>query len=118
MSRGSTGLYATMATRTSDRFPQEYLEQTVTDLKVGEHSVVPATALVVDGDLKCWLRPDVVCESDRTALNTTTPCIMVWREEKGYVVGLYTCKAYRWRIAESSGVSDGAGLIPVVEVRY
>jgi hypothetical protein len=39
MSRSDTGLYATIATRTSDRFPQEYLEQTVTDLKVGEHSV-------------------------------------------------------------------------------
>ena len=92
MSSGGTGLYATMATRTSDRFPQEYLEQTLADLKVGEHSVVPATVLAVDGNVRCWLRPEVVCETDRTALNTTTPYIMDWRESKGYAMRLHTCK--------------------------
>jgi hypothetical protein len=118
MSRGGTGLYATMATRTSDRFPAEYLERTVGDLKTGEHSVIPATSLIVDSEMRCWLRPDVVCETDRTALNTTSPCITIWREDKGYVVGLHTCKAFRWRISPSPDLNDGIGWIPVVEVRY
>ncbi len=118
MSRGGTGLYATMATRTSNKFPPEFLEQTIGDLKSGEHTVVPATSLVVDSDMRCWLRPDVVCEADRTALNTATPCITIWREEKGYVVGLHTCKAFRWRVSARPDIQDGVAWIPVVEVRY
>ena len=56
---GTTGMYA-IPTQTSAKFPEEYLERTISQIKVGEHVVVEASALAVDTDSNCWLRPDSV----------------------------------------------------------
>jgi hypothetical protein len=114
---GGTGMYA-IPTQTSAKFPLEYLERTIAQIEVGEHVVVEASALAVDPELNCWLKPDVVVGSDAVALSTATPCVGVLREERGYVVSLQPSKGRRWRQVPRPGPIDGVEWIPVVEVRY
>ena len=114
---GGTGMYA-IPTQASAKFPEEFLERTLAEIKVGEHVVVETSALVVDTERDCWLRPDFVCKSDAVALNSTTPCLSVSREERGYVVGLHGSKGQRWRPVPKPEPIDGVAWIPVVELRY
>jgi hypothetical protein len=85
---GGTGMYALPA-QTSTKFPAEFLERTLSEINVGEHVVVDASALVVDTELNCWLKPDVVIGSDTVALSSAAPCVAVLRDERGYVVSLH-----------------------------
>ncbi len=114
---GMTGMYA-IPTQTSAKFPVEYLERTLSEIKVGEHVVVETSALVVDQELNCWLKPDVVVGSDATALSSATPCVAVSRDERGYVVSLQPSRGRRWRSGPKPEPINGIGWIPVVELKY
>jgi hypothetical protein len=114
---GMTGMYA-IPTQTSAKFPTEYLERTLAEFKVGEHAVVETSALVVDTDLNCWLKPDVIVSSDAVALSSSTPCISVAREDRGYVVSLHPSRGRRWRTGPKPEPIDGVPWIPVVELKY
>jgi hypothetical protein len=114
---GGTGMYA-LPQQASARFPREYLERTLSEIDVGEHVVVDAAALAVDLELNCWLKPDVVIASDAVALSSSTPCISVLREERGYVVSLQSSKGRRWRPGPKPAPIAGVEWMPVVEVRH
>jgi hypothetical protein len=114
---GATGMYAIPA-QTSAKFPEEFLERILSQICVGEHVIVDASALAVDNDLNCWLKPDVVISSETVALSSTNPCVSVHREERGYVVSLQTSKGRRWRPGPKPEPVGGVEWIPVVEVRY
>jgi len=113
----ATGIYPIPA-QTSAKFPQEYLERILSQIEVGEHVVVDASALAVDTDLNCWLRPDVVIGSDSVALSSSTPCVAVHREERGYIVSLHSSKGRRCRPGPKPEPVGGIEWIPVVEVKY
>jgi hypothetical protein len=122
---GGTGMYRTAGTgmyaipqQSSAKFPEEFLQRTLSEIKVGEHVVVDATALAVDTELNCWLRPDVVIGPDTVALSSASPCVTVIRDPRGYVVSLHTSKGRRWQAGPKPGPVDGVEWIPVVEVRY
>ena len=114
---GTTGMYA-IPPQTSSKFPEEFLERTLSEMRVGEHAVVEATAVEVDTELNCWLKPDVVSGTDAVALNSATPCVSVLRDECGYVVSLQASKGRRWRPGPKPEPINGVGWIPVIEVRY
>jgi hypothetical protein len=114
---GGTGMYA-IPPQASAKFPEEYLERTLAEIKVGEHVVVDASAVAVDTELNCWLKPDVVIGSDAFALSSAIPCVSVLRDERGYVVSLQSSKGRRWRPGLKPEPIDGVPWIPVVEVRY
>jgi hypothetical protein len=114
---GGTGMYALPA-QTSTKFPAEFLERTLSEIKVGEHVVVDASALVVDTELNCWLKPDVVIGPDTVALSSAAPCVAVLRDERGYVVSLHSSKGRRWRPGPKPEPINGVAWIPVVEVRF
>jgi hypothetical protein len=114
---GGTGMYA-IPPQVSAKFPEEYLERTLAEIKIGEHVVVDASSLVVDTELNCWLKPDVVIGSDAFALSSATPCVGVMRDERGYVVSLQASKGRRWRAGPKPEPVDGVAWIPVVEVRF
>ena len=84
----STGMYRVGATgthsipqQTSPKFPEEFLERTLSEMQVSEHAVVEASAVEVDTELNCWLKPDVVIGTDAVALNSATPCVSVLRDD-------------------------------------
>jgi hypothetical protein len=112
-----TGIYP-IPQQSSAKFPEEFLERTLAQIRPGESVVVEAGALVVDNELNCWLRPDVVIGSDSIALSSASPCVSVLREERGYVVSLQASKGRRWRPVSRPEPIDGVEWIPVVEVRY
>ena len=112
----ATGLYPIPA-QTSGKFPREYLERILSQIEVGEHVVVDASALAVDTELNCWLQPDVVIGSDSVALSSSTPCVAVHREERlrGVAPGE---KGPAWRPGPKPEPVGGIDWIPVVEVKY
>jgi hypothetical protein len=114
---GGTGMYA-IPPQTSAKFPREYLERTLSEIEIGENVVVDASALAVDTEMNCWLKPDVVIGSDSVALSSTSPCITVIRDQRGYLVSLQSSKGRRWRPGPKPDPIDGVEWIPVVEVRY
>jgi hypothetical protein len=114
---GGTGMYA-IPTQTSAKFPADYLERMLVDIQVGEHAVVEASALAVDTELNCWLKPDVVVGSDAVALSSSTPCVQVSRDERGYVVSLHTSKGRRWKPGPRPQPINGIEWLRVVEIRY
>jgi hypothetical protein len=114
---GGTGMYA-IPPQTSAKFPEEYLERTLAEIRLGESVVVDAAALAVDTELNCWLKPDVVIGSDSVALSSSVPCIGVHRNERGYIVSLQASKGRRWRPGPKPQPIEGLEWIPVVEVRY
>jgi hypothetical protein len=114
---GGTGMYA-LPPQTSAKFPEEFLERTLAEIKVGESVVVEASAVVVDTELNCWLKPDVVIGSDSVALSSAVPCVSVLRDERGYVISLHASKGRRWRPGPKPEPIQGLDWIPVVEIRY
>jgi hypothetical protein len=114
---GSTGMYA-IPTQTSAKFPEEYLERTLSQVKVGEHVIVEASALVVDTDLNSWLKPDVCIGSDSVALSSSVSCVAVTRELRGFVVSLHPCRGRRWKPGPKPEPINGLDWIPVVELKY
>ena len=116
-STAMTGMYA-IPTQISAKFPVEYLERTLSEIKIGEHVVVETTALVVDHELSCWLKPDVVVGSDSVALNSSSPCIAVHREDRGYIVSLQPSRGRRWRSGPKPEPINGVEWIPVMELKY
>jgi hypothetical protein len=114
---GGTGMYA-IPSQTSAKFPEEYLERTLAEIRIGEHVVVQASALVVDNDLDCWLRPDIIVGSDAVALSSSDPCVTVIREERGYVVSLHSSRGHRWRRGHKPEPLNGREWIHVVELKY
>jgi hypothetical protein len=114
---GMTGMYA-IPTQTSAKFPEEYLERTVGQIRIGEHVVVEASALAVDHELNCWLKPDVCIGSDAVALSSAVPCVAVTRDERGFVVSLHPSRGRRWRPGPKPEPIDGAEWIRVVELKY
>jgi hypothetical protein len=114
---GGTGMYA-IPPQISAKFPEEFLERTLAEIRVGETVVVDASALFVDTELNCWLKPDVVIGSDSVALSSAVPCVSVMRDARGYVVSLQGSKGRRWRPGPKPEPIQGVEWIPVVEVRY
>jgi hypothetical protein len=104
--------------QTSAKFPEEFLERTLAEIHLGESVVVDASALAVDTELNCWLKPDVVIGSDAVALSSSAPCVTVLRDERGYVVSLHASKGRRWRPQPRPEPIGGVDWIPVVELRY
>jgi hypothetical protein len=114
---GGTGMYA-MPPQTSAKFPEEFLERTLAEIRVGESVVVDAAALAVDTELNCWLKPDVIIGSDSVGLSSAVPCITVMRDERGYIVALHGSKGRRWRPGPKPEPIGGVEWIPVIELRY
>ena len=114
---GITGMYA-IPTQTSAKFPEEYLERTISQIKVGEHVVVEASALAVDGDLNCWLKPDICIGSDSVALSSSIPCVAVTRDPRGFIVSLHPSRGRRWKPGPKPEPINGIEWIPVVELKY
>jgi hypothetical protein len=110
-------MYA-IPTQSSAKFPEEYLERTISQIKVGEHVVVEASALAVDLDLDCWLKPDVCIGSDSVALSSHVPCVAVTRNQDGFVVGLHPSKGRRWKPGPKPEPINGVEWIRVAEVKY
>ena len=73
---GGTGMFA-LPPQTSAKFPEEFLERTLAEIKIGENVVVDASAVAVDTELNCWLKPNVVLGSDAVALNSNIPCALL-----------------------------------------
>jgi hypothetical protein len=114
---GMTGMYA-IPTQTSAKFPEQYLERTISQIQVGEHVVVEASALVVDGDLNCWLKPDICIGSDAVALSSSVPCVAVTRDARGFVVSLHPSRGRRWKPGPKPDPINGVEWIPVIELKY
>jgi hypothetical protein len=114
---GVTGMYA-IPTQTSVKFPEEYLERTISQIKDGEHVVVDASALAVDYDLNCWLKPDICIGSDSVALSSSVPCVAVTRDARGFVVSLHPSRGRRWKPGPKPEPINGVEWIPVVELKY
>jgi hypothetical protein len=114
---GLTGMYA-IPTQTSATFPKEYLERTISEIALGEHVVVDASALAVDVDLNCWLKPDICIGSDSVALSSSVPSVAVTRDARGLVVSLHPSRGRRWKAGPKPGPINGVEWLPVVELKY
>ena len=113
---GMTEMYA-IPTETSAKFPEEYLEWTISQIKDGEHVVVEASALAVDSDLNCWLRPDICIESDSVTLSSSVPCVAVTRDARAFVISLHPSRGRRWKPGAKPEPINGVEWIPVVAVK-
>jgi hypothetical protein len=114
---GLTGMYA-LPTQTSAKFPKEYLERTISEIALGEHVVVETSALAVDTELNCWLKPDICIAADSAALSSHLPCVAVTRDPRGLVVSLHPSRGRRWKPGPKPEPINGVDWLPVVELKY